>query len=165
MSNNNKRWSSLDSKFTLQISNDLIFKLSCFADDANDIETGGIIVGRYSNDNSKAFITDFIPPATDTIKEKYSIRRGNKGLRNLLKSLWSQNDRVYYVGEWHYHPELLVNPSTVDLDQMKEISNNPSYQCKAPLMVIIGKGKEGLHDIKVMVFPFGEPIQLNVLLD
>jgi hypothetical protein len=121
-------------------------------------ETGGILVGHYTNDQSTAFVTEALPPPKDSARGASWFHRGMAGLRGLLATRWACELRTYYIGEWHYHPACIVEPSGDDLAQMCAINADPRYRCREPVMIIAGKGVEGgTRPVRAFVFPHGAP--------
>ncbi|MBK1724152.1 Mov34/MPN/PAD-1 family protein [Thiocystis violacea] len=122
------------------------------------VETGGILVGHYTNGQSTAFVTEALPPPKDSARGTSWFHRGVAGLRGLLAKRWESEHRTYYIGEWHYHPASIVEPSGDDLAQMYAINADPRYRCREPVMIIVGKeGEGGERPVRVFVFPHGVP--------
>lgn len=124
---------------------------------SGDVETGGVLVGHYTGDESTAVITEALPPPKDSARGRSWFHRGVAGLRGLLAKRWESRRRTYYVGEWHYHPASVVEPSGDDLAQMYGINAEPRYRCKEPIMVIVGRARDGGdRPVRAFVFPQGE---------
>lgn len=122
-------------------------------------ETGGIIVGRYTPDRATAIIGDATPPPRDSRSGRTWFHRGVSGLRSFLTRLWSQPNREYYLGEWHHHPAEVVSPSTDDQIQMERISEDGSYRCPEPVLIIVGVSVEERWNGRMFVFPRGKEIE------
>jgi integrative and conjugative element protein (TIGR02256 family) len=121
------------------------------------IETGGILVGHYANEGSTAVVTEALPPPKDSARGRSWFHRGIAGLRGLLARRWESQVRTYYVGEWHYHPASIVEPSADDLAQMYGINADPRYRCQEPVMLILGQARHGEErPVRAFVFPQGE---------
>jgi len=105
-------------------------------------ETGGILIGYYSNNNQTAIVCEATPPPNDSQKGRNWFWRGVTGLRSLLLDRWNENRKTYYIGEWHYHPAQVIEPSTTDLKQMIGISKSTRYYCSEPILIIIGRGSK-----------------------
>lgn len=148
-------WKSANGIFRVEVSSSVLEKMIKQIESARDIETGGILIGKYVMENSTALIIDAMPPPDDSVCKPCTFKRGSKGLSKLLRSLWVSKERLFYVGEWHYHPTKHVYPSQTDLDQMVSISEDPNYECKEPIMVIIGKGENERREVKCLLFPNG----------
>lgn len=120
-------------------------------------ETGGILVGHYTEYESTAVVTEALPPPKDSTRSRSWFRRGVAGLRGLLAKRWERELRTYYIGEWHYHPTTIVEPSGDDLKQMYAINADPRYHCREPIMIIVGQsGNCGERPVRAFVFPHGE---------
>jgi integrative and conjugative element protein (TIGR02256 family) len=102
------------------------------------LETGGILVGRYSADLLLAIICEATPPPKDSRRGRTWFVRGIDGLRDLLDIRWKAKERTFYIGEWHFHPAVHVEPSDDDFEQMLKISHAREYECKEPLLLIVG---------------------------
>ena len=64
----------------------------------------------------------------------------------------------YLLGEWHFHPSNVVEPSAEDFEQMARIAETDSYECRDPILVIVGKAKRaGSHPLRAFVCPRGSP--------
>lgn len=120
-------------------------------------ETGGILVGHYTTDESTAVVTEALPPPRDSSRGRRWFHRGVAGLRGLLARRWESRICIYYIGEWHFHPASIVEPSSDDLAQMYGINSDPRYQCREPVMLIVGKAQHGeKRPVRAFVFPQGE---------
>ncbi|MFD1607494.1 Mov34/MPN/PAD-1 family protein [Oceanobacillus luteolus] len=99
-------------------------------------ETGGILIGYYSEDQHTAIITKITGPPGDSKHGLAWFERGTEGLQNILDNAW-EKEQVYYLGEWHYHPKDFPSPSSIDINQMELISKNPKYHCPEPILIIV----------------------------
>lgn len=122
----------------------------------SSVETGGILVGHYTKDESTAFVTEALPPPKDSARGRSWFRRGVAGLRGLLANRWEREPRTYYIGEWHYHPASIVEPSGDDLTQMHAINADRRYRCREPIMVIVGALRGQERPARAFVFPLGQ---------
>lgn len=121
------------------------------------IETGGILVGHYTADESMAVVTEALPPPKDSARGRSWFHRGVAGLRGLLAKRWESQVRTYYIGEWHYHPASIVEPSEDDFAQMYSINADPRYNCREPVMLIVGQARNGdERPVRALVFPRGQ---------
>lgn len=107
---------------------------------ANNLETGGIIYGNYSENLEDAIVYEFDKPPKDSKRGKTYFERGTFKVKEKIKKLWDKN--IYYLGEWHYHPFSSPIPSYQDIIQMKKISKNKNFNCPEPILIIVGKVKE-----------------------
>lgn len=103
-------------------------------------ETGGILIGNYSLDQTTANVLQITQPPKKSKQEKYNFHRSCEGLKEVLDVAWS-NDQ-YYLGEWHYHPDGFENPSSIDIKQMIALAKNSKLKCPEPILIIIGGSRE-----------------------
>ena len=79
--------------------------------------------------------------------------RGTRGLQAILNRAW--RSREYYLGEWHFHPSGLPQPSPTDVRQMRRISESADYNCPEPVMVVIAGADSERRSLAAHVFPRG----------
>ncbi|MFA5180589.1 MAG: Mov34/MPN/PAD-1 family protein [Syntrophales bacterium] len=149
-------WITPCRRYSLQVTASSWQQIDCESGQSGEIETGGILVGHYTADKSTAVVTEALPPAKDSTRGRSWFHRGIAGLRGLLVKRWKSQVRTYYIGEWHYHPASILEPSGDDLAQMYGISADPRYHCRQPVMIIVGQARQGdKRPIRAFVFPQG----------
>lgn len=147
-------WITPCQEYALRMTDESWWQIDRECSRSGAVETGGILVGYYTNDQSTAFVTEALPPPKDSSGGRSWFHRGVAGLRSLLTKRWESELRTYYIGEWHYHPASIVEPSGDDLAQMYRINADSRYRCREPLMIIVGKNLSGgERPIRVFVFP------------
>jgi len=119
---------------------------------AGRMETGGILVGQYDGDMKRAIVVAVSGPPADSFLGCFSFVRGVRGLQRWLDARWRRNEG-FYLGEWHFHPYASPSPSTVDIEQMRRISQSRHYCCPEPILVIIGGDPTGEWSVRSYVFP------------
>lgn len=138
-----------ETNLKINLPDDQINILHLFCDESNPYETGGILIGKYSDDSLTAHISEISNSPNDSVKKKTIFKRGVKGLQKRLDALWK--DSYYYLGEWHYHPNSLPTPSSSDIKQMVSLSQNKKLNCPEPILIIIGGNKNHwLHSVNVI---------------
>jgi hypothetical protein len=100
-------------------------------------ETGGVLIGRYTEWRDRAIVIEATGPPRDSRFGPFAFWRGLRGLRRLLKVRWTES-RTYYLGEWHFHPFMSPDPSAIDLNQMRVFAADPDYRCPKPVLLVIG---------------------------
>lgn len=144
--------------FAVEFQASVLSALDRYCRDAGSSETGGILVGSYSEDLSLAIVREATPPPTDSRRGRSWFVRGVNGLRDMLAKRWRAKERTFYVGEWHFHPVGHVEPSGDDFAQMLEISHAREYYCREPLLLILGAGRrEGQRVFRAFVCPADNP--------
>ena len=128
---------------------------------AGGYETGGILIGYYTEMLRTAIVTAITGAPPDSRQGRTWFHRGIRGFQALILGLWARK-RHYYLGEWHFHPSGSAEASSVDIRQMKAIACSPSYQCPEPILLIIGGDPVGTWSVRVSVFTCGgkSPIEL-----
>lgn len=152
-----------DGTFAVELQVSVLWALDRYCHNAGHVETGGILVGLYSDDFTLAIVREATPPPTDSERGRSWFVRGVSGLRELLGKRWGARERTFYIGEWHFHPADFVEPSGDDFAQMLEISRAREYDCKEPLLLILGASKdEGQRLFRAFVCPAeDEPLEFR----
>lgn len=100
-------------------------------------ETGGVLVGTYSSDLMSAFVHEATPAPPDSSSGPNWFHRGTIGLKEMLRTRWGDSPRSHYVGEWHFHPSNVPQPSAADLRQLRTVAQSQNYQCEQPILLIV----------------------------
>ena len=151
-------FTSSDFIFSVQISVDVVEQMHQECICSAPKETGGVLVGYYSEDLSSAYVIKMLGKSKHSIIDRFSfVRKGRDYLQSLDK-LWDQ--KQYYVGEWHYHPYSSSSPSPTDINTLLRLSSSEKLHCPEPILIIIG-GQKGAWDLSVSVFSKGERIILS----
>ncbi|MFC1763855.1 Mov34/MPN/PAD-1 family protein [Planctomycetota bacterium] len=137
MTDDYEAWTE-DSKYGLRIPSAVLERMLTLCDNAQGVETGGILVGYYCNSHHCALVTDCSKAPQDSAAGVSHFYRGVNGLKTWLKRLWRHQDKRYYLGEWHFHPNVDPIPSRTDSEQMKKIASSKLYHCPEPILFIIG---------------------------
>lgn len=151
---------SKDGRFSIQLAQELVEKMRDICLQSCHYETGGIVVGSYTHDHACAVITDVSDAPPDSKRGTTWFHRGTQGLQEWLNDLWVR-EGTYYLGEWHFHPNVRTVPSGDDIRTMKRIAQSVSCNCPEPILVIIELKSESHCALQAHVFA-GEarPIEL-----
>jgi hypothetical protein len=76
---------SLDSKFGLAVPDHQVSAICGFCLEANDIETGGILVGEYNDTHNLALVSEALPAPPDSRAGPTWFERGTQGLKGHLR--------------------------------------------------------------------------------
>jgi integrative and conjugative element protein (TIGR02256 family) len=152
---------SADGRFNLELPGPIIDEMLEHCARSYPLETGGILVGHYSDDSSFAHVTELVPAPTDSKSSRFSFQRGVRGVQKFLNQMWPR--RRYYLGEWHFHPEGSATPSGTDANQMRRIAYAASYHCPEPVLLILGGNPPQQFTMESYVFLRGmsDPIALE----
>ena len=118
---------------------------------ADGAETGGILVGIYSDGWTRAVVTDLVDAPTDSKGAERHFERGIAGVRDELIRFWEASPRRYYLGEWHSHPDGPPWPSDEDTASMRAIAKDPAASCPEPVLLLIGGACRYETDIAIHV--------------
>jgi integrative and conjugative element protein (TIGR02256 family) len=145
-------------RYRISIRDAALASMDRFCTSSAHLETGGILLGHYADDGVVAVVEEATAPPNDSGRGGSWFRRGVAGLREELARRWRQPKRTFYVGEWHFHPAATIVPSPQDFAQMKDIAASSRYQCREPLLVIVGGEMiAGRRSLRAFVCPVGEP--------
>jgi integrative and conjugative element protein (TIGR02256 family) len=131
-----RRSRSADGRFNLELPGQIIDEMLEHCGRSFPMETGGILVGYYSDDSRFAHVTNLVPAPGDSVASRFSFQRGVRGVQQFLNRMWLR--KRYYLGEWHFHPGGSASPSGTDAGEMKSISFGGSYHCPEPVLLILG---------------------------
>lgn len=155
------RWTA-DCRFGVRIPAGCLNRILELCQRADQVETGGIIVGRYVGRSHCAEVTAVSDAPRDSKHSVSQFLRGIRGLQRWLNRLWSKNG-TYYLGEWHYHPYVAPAPSSIDINEVRSISGSADYNCPEPLLVIVGGDPKANWTMRV--FLWSKETRLIELLD
>jgi integrative and conjugative element protein (TIGR02256 family) len=130
---------------------DRIFR---WCDQSEMIETGGILVGYYTDTLDSAIVIDASGPPPDSRRGRGWFVRGICGLQQWLHGLWQSGG--FYLGEWHFHPSTDPRPSPMDEEQLLKIAMSEKYHCPEPILLIVAINGEGGYQTQLCVFPRGK---------
>ncbi|WOK09140.1 Mov34/MPN/PAD-1 family protein [Imperialibacter roseus] len=100
-------------------------------------EFGGILLGRYSDNLNTAIITDIMMPI-EYDNSRNHFRRGNAGVKERLRLEFNKKPSIIYLGEWHTHPDSTPDPSQIDINTLRTLSQANTVMIENPIMLIIG---------------------------
>jgi integrative and conjugative element protein (TIGR02256 family) len=155
-----KTFSTPNLKFKVHVSATSLNQILKYCELAGKQETGGILIGKYMDDQKCARITHASYEPPDSKKGATWFVRGYKGLQEWVDRIW-KSGRGFYVGEWHFHPYASPIPSSVDISEMKRISINKAYNCPEPILIIFGGDPLGNWKLSVTVVTLNGVVRLQ----
>lgn len=150
---------SVDSNFTVMLSKTCQDKMLKELETCQDKETGGILLGKYSDDKKVAYVNYISSSPVDSMNGFTWFKRGVAGLQKKVDEFWMKS-QGYYLGEWHLHPNCEPNPSIHDLVEMKRISKDSKYKCPEPILVILG-GNIDVHTFSIHIIANDQIMELK----
>ena len=141
---------SNNNKFSVAITDTILNNIHQECVKSKNKETGGILIGKYSEDRNTAIINKITGPPNGSKQGKRTFKRAPANLNKLICGKWDLGYR--YVGEWHFHPNSSPNPSIVDNLQMNKFANDKKLNCSEPILLIIGGNQNNGWEISVHVY-------------
>jgi integrative and conjugative element protein (TIGR02256 family) len=144
-------WSA-DRRFGVFVQEAIVAQLLKECQLAKSRETGGILIGVYSDRRDRAIVERVTGPTRDSKSGPTWFHRGVLGLQRLLDELWNRG-QGYYLGEWHFHPQASPHASETDHTSLRGIAHSDRYNCPEPVLLIIGGDPRGDWRASALVFP------------
>jgi integrative and conjugative element protein (TIGR02256 family) len=142
---------NLHKELYLEYDEKLISKIEQITLDHYPNEFGGFLVGYYSDDLKTLVLTDLLTP-NEYKSYRTLFERGTKGIAEKLIELFNLEEKRYYVGEWHSHPNASSRFSSVDLNAMKNIAKSESVRIENPILLIVSISSQKLMDYSFYLF-------------
>jgi len=100
-------------------------------------EYGGLLIGRYVDNNKTVLIEETVLPKQFK-SSSFSFERNLNGLKRTLTSFFKKSPSLIYVGEWHTHPNGTPYPSMTDSSALRTIVEHDEVFITNPVLLIIG---------------------------
>lgn len=101
-------------------------------------ETGGILIGSYDSNYRLAVVEVATPAPSDSLHGASQFTRGEAGIIELLAGYKIKIPSLYYLGEWHSHPNNSARASFTDIWQMNKFASQLIYGASSPALLIVG---------------------------
>ena len=116
-------------------------------------EYGGFLLGCYSDDFTRLHIKDFLLVDKYTSSSVEFRRELNSKIHNFENIF--QETELYYIGEWHSHPNASAWYSLTDLQAMNDIVSCDTVQLYNPVLLILSISNNKLLDFNFFIFDQG----------
>lgn len=116
-------------------------------------EYGGFFLGYYSDDFTRLHIKDFLLVDKYTSSSVEFRRELNSKIHNFENIF--QETELYYIGEWHSHPNASAWYSLTDLQAMNDIVSCNTVQLYNPVLLILSISNNKLLDFNFFIFDQG----------
>lgn len=135
------------SGWTININQTLISKMESFRASKLPNETGGILLGGIDTHHKKIYLVDSILSPKDSVEKRTIYIRGIDKVKENLESIAKlTNNSIYYLGEWHSHPNgCSLNMSQDDVILFAELLDEARHRGVPTLMLIQGRESFNLY--------------------
>ncbi len=122
-----------------------------------NLETGGVLLGWF--EEGKICVSKATGAGSNATHEHIYFRADKDYIDMIIDMEHANsNGKVNYIGEWHTHPQVNPQPSSVDLNSLDEIVESSG---EPNLLLIIGainfrKEKFSYQSISIVKFPGDE---------
>lgn len=105
----------------------------------SDIETGGILLGRFDDAARVVWVDIATGPPPDSRLSATHFERGSAGVAEVISARMKATKRASgYVGEWHAHPGGPAHPSSTDAHGMAYLVRSVIDAPRRALLLIVG---------------------------
>ena len=116
-----------------------VARIACaIAADFAPLETGGLVLGRYTAGRTALTVTVLLPPPPDSLHGRTNFVRGVVGLQEAIRDARAEDPTAYVAGEWHTHPGGAPTPSGTDHRHMRGFAWRGLFGCRSPVLLIVG---------------------------
>lgn len=116
-------------------------------------EYDGFLLGCYADDFTRLYIKDFLLVDKYTSSSVEFRRELNSKIHNFENIF--QETGLYYIGEWHSHPNASAWYSLTDLQAMNDIVSCDTVQLYNPVLLILSISSNKLLDFNFFIFDQG----------
>lgn len=108
------------------------------ANGALPLETGGVLLGYWSEDRSEVVIMDVTGPGPNAVHSKTEFIPDDEYQDRMIDEIYARSGRQHtYLGDWHTHPFGEESLSYKDRRTLRRIAMLGGTGGPAPLMVVL----------------------------
>lgn len=100
-----KPWTTVaidaEPQWKVRLSADVDSRIRSDSPSADSVETGGVLIGRFSEASQTFHVCDLLPAPADSVRTPTKFILGTKGLTRRIEEL--QSTDLYCLGTWHSH--------------------------------------------------------------
>jgi integrative and conjugative element protein (TIGR02256 family) len=126
---------------TAWISEEVLGVMAAEAERLSPKETGGVLLGYWTETAKEVVITDIIGPGPCAVhEERRFVPDTDYQEREIARIYEWSGWRRTYLGDWHSHPLSRVYLSRRDRKTLRRIAGHADARAPLPLMVILAGG-------------------------
>lgn len=126
---------TIEAKFTIKLNSNKLEQLKLLSHKFR-IERCGVLLG-YKTGKDIYTITDYIEDNSTYGRTSYGVIRTIKGIWTQLNEYARDNPPSDYLGEWHTHPDNMLEPSATDKRSMYSILEDEKYDSPSNVLLLI----------------------------
>lgn len=107
-------------------------------------ETGGYLFGSFDINKNIIKIGLATEAINPKIQKRYKFKFDIKDAQRQSDRVM-QDSRLYFIGDWHTHPEYTANPSQQDYKATKILFGTLKSPMKVHLSVVLGQKKDDIY--------------------
>jgi integrative and conjugative element protein (TIGR02256 family) len=116
------------------------------------LETGGVLVGYYADD--EIVIVNIVGPGPKAKHRQTSFKPDGKYHSKELAAMYEKSGRIErYLGDWHTHPNSTSYLSDLDKSTLARIGGYKKAQLTTPIMLVLGTKK---MQLKIWIYYINE---------
>ncbi|MBO6571228.1 MAG: Mov34/MPN/PAD-1 family protein [Balneola sp.] len=130
----------LPNRGILKISSEPLKILNKFRQiDISNREAGGVLLGRFVLDSDNIVIDKVTSPQSKDRRSRFAFKKMDSYHQHRITQEWTETGgKINYIGEWHSHPEINPNPSSLDIQEWKRKSKEDVYDNSFLIFIIVG---------------------------
>ncbi|MBV1718262.1 MAG: Mov34/MPN/PAD-1 family protein [Desulfarculus sp.] len=104
-------------------------------------ETGGILVGYWSADKKEVVVTNIISAGPNAHHGRVIFKPDHEYQQQELDRILNFGaEPLFYLGDWHTHPNGKLKLSILDMITLWRIARNPEAYAPTPVMLVLARG-------------------------
>ncbi len=156
-----RSWRSEDEQFLVGVTDHAVEQMTRMALAARPLEVASRLVGTYFDRGNGCKVRWVTPVPRGSVPGATTFECGDGS--GYFARLWRRTvGRVYYVGEWHSHPEGPCEPSPTDAATMRAIAQDEKAECpEAIQMIAATRGDSIVFDVRIYRRRQGSSVKLS----
>ena len=143
----------LDKKnFTLEFDVNALTELKKYQQKSGEFESGGILIGEIYIKSSKVIIKEVII-SKKAKRSLFGVKIDKKEMQKKLEKRRKESGyTLYYIGDWHSHPEPVPTPSMIDKLSYSKIVKKVKILTNFIVFLIVGNHEDIQEAIQVETY-------------
>jgi integrative and conjugative element protein (TIGR02256 family) len=123
---------------TLVLNRGVLAELHRSGWDAYPNETGGVLLGHQTPaDRFGAVVRHLVGPGPAAVHKPRRFEPDHEWQAAQVAQLWTRDQSLEYLGDWHTHPSGSVDLSPMDRDALRVIAASPDADQPHPVMLVV----------------------------